>query len=146
MRCWYYNNNARPTDTEHATCGMCKKEPRGMQAMRPNNNRNKSVLSLVPRLSTRRCQRLLLSAGAAYQLSVDICCRRQRSAANQPHASAAVDRRDRQTDRRTPDRFIDPAVPHTMRIVSLKRCMRTIRSCTVFARRSSDELRRVMCP
>ena len=42
----------------------------------------------------------------------------RRSAANQPHAAAAVDRRDRQTngrtDWRTPDRYTDPA-SHSMR-------------------------------
>jgi len=54
----------------------------------------------------------MLRASAAYRLSIDICCRRPRSAANQPHAAAAVNRRDRQTDGRTPDRYIDPA-PHT---------------------------------
>jgi len=37
----------------------------------------------------------------AYRLSIDICCRRPRSAANQPNAAAAVDRRHRQTDGRT---------------------------------------------
>jgi len=31
---------------------------------------------------------------------------RQHPAANQPHAAAAVDRRDRQTDGLTPDRYI----------------------------------------
>jgi len=41
-------------------------------------------------------------------------------AANQPHAAAAVDRRDRQTDGQTPDRYIDPA-PHTMLAVSISR-------------------------
>jgi len=35
------------------------------------------------------------------QLSIDICCPRPSSAANPPAAAAAVDRRDRQTDRRT---------------------------------------------
>jgi len=34
---------------------------------------NKSVLSLVPRLSTWRYPHLLLSACAAYRLSIDIC-------------------------------------------------------------------------
>ena len=58
-----------------------------------------SVLSLVPRLSTWRCPHLLLSAGADPQQSIDICRRRTpRSAANPPHAAAAVDRRDRRTD------------------------------------------------
>jgi len=32
---------------------------------------------------------------------VKLCCPRPRSAANQPHAAAVVDRRDRQTDGRT---------------------------------------------
>jgi len=34
----------------------------------------------------------------------------ERSAANSPAAVAAVDRRDRRTDGRTPDRYADPAV------------------------------------
>jgi len=53
---------------------------------------NKSVLSLVRRLSTRHCS--LLSSGA-------------RAAANQLRVVAAIDRRDRQTDGRTPYRYID---------------------------------------
>jgi len=36
-----------------------------------------------------------------------------RSAANSPHTAVAVGRRERQTDRRTPHRYIDPA-PCTM--------------------------------
>jgi len=40
-----------------------------------------------------------------------------RSAANPPHAVAAVDRWDRQTDGRTLGRFVDSA-QHTMRAVS----------------------------
>ena len=36
-----------------------------------------------------------------WQRSIDICCPRRSSAANQPHVAAAVDRRDRQTDRET---------------------------------------------
>ena len=32
------------------------------------------------------------------QLSIDNCCPRSSSAANQPHVAAAVDRQDRQTD------------------------------------------------
>ena len=64
-----------------------------------NSYCNMSVLSLVPRLSTWRCPHLLLSAGADPQQSIDICRRRTpRSAANPPHAAAAVDRRDRRTD------------------------------------------------
>ena len=43
----------------------------------------------------------LLSASAACQLSIDICYSRPRSAANQPHAAAAIDLQDRQTDGRT---------------------------------------------
>jgi len=85
------------------------------------------VLSLVPRLSTWRYPHLLLSAGACSrcrstagtrrpQLPIDICCRR--SAANLSHAAAAVDRRDRQADGRTPDRYIEPA-PHITRTASI---------------------------
>jgi len=40
------------------------------------------------------------------------CTRRRRSAANQPHAAAAVDRWNRQTDGRTFDRYVDPAPYH----------------------------------
>jgi len=40
------------------------------------------------------------------QLSVDICCPRRRSVTNPRAAAAAVDRRDRQTDRRTLDRLL----------------------------------------
>ena len=61
------------------------------------------------------------------QLSIDICCPRPRSSANQPHAAAAVDRRDRQTDGRTPDRYIDPA-PHTMSMPTQTRRDQTILS------------------
>jgi len=38
------------------------------------------------------------------QLSIDVCCPRPTSAANPPAAAAAVDRRDRQTNRRTDTR------------------------------------------
>ena len=54
--------------------------------------------------------------------SIDICCTRPISAANQPNVAAAVDRRDRQadgrTDGRTPDCYVDPA-PRTMRAASV---------------------------
>jgi len=56
-------------------------------------------VSLLRRLSTWRCPHSLLSAGACYR---SISPARGRSAANPPHAAAAaVDRWDRQTDRRT---------------------------------------------
>jgi len=75
---------------------------------------------------------LLLSAGACcttiaarLQLHIDLLhagC----SAANPPHAAAAVDRWDRQIDRRTLDRYTDPA-PHTMRTAaSIIRIRKTI--------------------
>ena len=51
-------------------------------------------VSLVPLLSTRRYHYSPTSACAALQLSIDNCCRCPRSAANQSHAAAAVDRRD----------------------------------------------------
>ena len=40
----------------------------------------------------------------AYQLSIDICCKRSCSAANQPNAAVVVNRRDRWTDGRTDTR------------------------------------------
>ena len=43
-----------------------------------------------------------------------------RSAANPPHDAAAVERWDRQTDRRTPDRYTNPVL-HTMRAKSISR-------------------------
>jgi len=51
--------------------------------------------------TTRRYPHLLLSAAACVmgpQLSIHICCRRRRSAANPPATDAAVDQWDRQTD------------------------------------------------
>jgi len=51
-----------------------------------------------------------------------------RSAVNPPGAVAAVDRRDRQADGRTPDRYIDPA-PHTMRAALIAGSWRASR-CT----------------
>jgi len=69
----------------------------------------KSVLSLVPRLTTRCCPhpqlgclRLLIDRQYVTSAAVDICCMRPSSAANQPHIAAAVDRQDRQTDRHRP--------------------------------------------
>jgi len=67
------------------------------------------MFSLAPQLSTRHCSRLLLSA--VLRLPIDLLPER-RSAANPPHAAAAVDRRDRQIDR-----FINPA-PHMIRALS----------------------------
>jgi len=63
------------------------------------------------------------------QLSIDICCQRRSSAANQPHVAAAVDRRDRQTDGRTLDRYVDPA-PHTMQAASIITLLLTCIYCT----------------
>ena len=57
------------------------------------------MLSLVSRLSTW-CYPLQ-KPGRGQQISISICCSRLSSAANQPHVTAAVDRRDRQMDGRT---------------------------------------------
>ena len=70
------------------------------------------MLSLAPRLLTGTTR------VAAERRTRNICCRRQ------PAAAAAVDRWDRQTDRRTPERYIDPA-PHTMREGSVNSDHRT---------------------
>jgi len=50
--------------------------------------------------------------GRLQEISTDIAG----AGANQPHAAAAVDRWDRQTDGRTPDRYID----YTMRVASIR--------------------------
>jgi len=80
---------------------------------------NKSVSSLLRRLSTRRYPHLLLSAGtcSTAPAAIDLHFLPEgRSAANPPNAVAAVDRRE--TDGGTPDRYKDPA-PHTTRAVSV---------------------------
>ena len=51
--------------------------------------------------------------------TIHICCPRPRSAANQPYAAAAVDRRNRQTDLQTSGRYRD-RVPHTVRAASIR--------------------------
>jgi len=49
-----------------------------------------------------------------HSMNADHCYRRRDVA----HAAVAVDRWDRQMDRRTLERFTDPA-PHTVRVVSV---------------------------
>jgi len=84
---------------------------------------SKSVLSLVPRLSTWRYPQPQLgreqqiSSGRRYAapVAIDRHLLPVPELSSKPsHAAAAVDRRDRRTDGRTPDRSIDPA-PHAMR-------------------------------
>jgi len=84
----------------------------------------KSALSLLRRLTTWRYPHLLPSAGICSTATA--CVDRYllpagRSAKNPPHVAAAVDRGDRQTDRRrTPDRYTHPA-SRTMRAASRNR-------------------------
>jgi len=84
---------------------------------------NKSLLSLVPRLSTRRYPHWLLNASAGSidrQLVRDACSYRSSRAHAQQHTAARrcccrwMGQTDKRTDGRTPDRHIDSA-PHTMR-------------------------------
>jgi len=81
---------------------------------------NKSVISLLRRLSTWRCLHLLLSIGPTvidwYLLQTPT----RRSAAANPPATCCC-RMMRQTDGRTLDRYTDPA-PHTTRALS-KSCI-----------------------
>ena len=79
-------------------------------------NYHKSVLSLVPRLSTRRYPHLLLSAGACSRYrSIAGTLRPQLSIDLLPAARRCCCRSTGQTDDgRTPDRYVDPA-PHTRR-------------------------------
>ena len=86
---------------------------------------DKPVSSILHRLSTWRCLHLLRSAGAPSR-QISIChwyaALAVRSAANQPHGTADVDRRDRQTDGRTDGRTTDSCIdptPHVTRAASL---------------------------
>ena len=63
---------------------------------------NKPVLSLTPRLSTRRYPQPQLGR---LQLSIDICCPRPGCEKRQ----MSINGTDRQPDGRTPDRYTDPA-------------------------------------
>jgi len=85
--------------------------------------RNKSVFGFQRQQTTWHCLQLLLSADRAandrYLLAAEP------TTANPPHAAAAVDRWDRQTDGRTPDLYVDPAL-HTMR----EQCHKDTRSCS----------------
>jgi len=101
--------------------------------LNPNTNSvlNKSLFSFLRQLSTRHCSHLLPSVAAAVRraaaprpaawlpLSIDVS---RRHGAQQQTRHIGVrrvnDGTDRQTDRQTPDRFIDPAA-HTMRAVSI---------------------------
>jgi len=59
------------------------------------NKNVKSLLSVVPRLPILRYPQQQLGR---LQPSIDICCPRPSSAANQSHVAAAVDRQDKHTD------------------------------------------------
>jgi len=60
----------------------------------------------------------MLRSSSNYQ-SIDVCCPRPTSAANPPTAAAAVDRRDRQTDGQTLDRFMTLAAFCADRVIKL---------------------------
>ena len=72
-----------------------------------NQITNKYTLDLRtfgPQFTRPASRAAAVEAVGRRQASIDICCPRRRSAANLPHVAAAVDRRDRQTDRRTDTR------------------------------------------
>jgi len=86
---------------------------------------NKTVFTLIPRLSTWHCPHLLLYAvlrrrcwRAPAPAAVDRCLLPERRSAANPPRAAQTDGTDKQTDGRTLDRFIDPA-PHTVRALSI---------------------------
>jgi len=78
--------------------------------------RNKSVLSLLRRLSARRYPQLLRSAGPpaarCAQLSVDIAA--PQGAQQQTRLPPLLLLTDGQTDGRTDDRYTDPAARNVM--------------------------------
>jgi len=55
---------------------------------------------------------------SSHRSIIDICYPRPTSAANPPPATAAVDRRDRRTDRRTLDRFMMLAAYSADRVIN----------------------------
>ena len=98
------------TDKQTDDCVvMCPRSP-----SRRGGNIYKSVLSLVPRLSTRHCPHFLPSAVA--------CCRSispaRAALSSKPAARRCCCRSTGETDRQTPDRFINPAL-RTMLFCSL---------------------------
>ena len=79
-------------------------------------------VSFESRPSALNIMLLALAAERRLQISIDICCRRPRSAANPSAVAAAVNRWDRQTDRQTDGqnkRYTDPT-PHIMRATSMR--------------------------
>ena len=82
---------------------------------RPNFSKKFTQVCVEPRPSAlnKTLPAFAAKRGCMQHISIDICCRRPLSS-KQLHAAAAVDRRDRQTNGRTSDRYIDPA-PRTMR-------------------------------
>jgi len=77
------------------------------------NSAVNTTLLLNGMLRRRCCRTPAPAAVDRYVLPVG------RSAANPPHAAAAVEQTDGRTDVRTPDRYVDPAA-HTMRAVSIR--------------------------
>ena len=89
------------------------------------SHHHKSVFSFLRQLTTRHCSHLLLSAvlrrrycwAPDVQQSIDISCQ------NPQHAAECGGRMMGQTDRRTPDRYTEPA-PHTenLELATRRRC------------------------
>ena len=64
------------------------------------------------------------AAAPAVQQSMDVCCLPAGpTAANPPHAAAAVDRWDRQTDGRTPYRYTDSATCYVSTVNNGHKCI-----------------------
>ena len=87
---------------------------------KPNFSKKFTQVCVEPRPSAlnKTLPAFAAKRGCMQHISIDICCRRPLSS-KQLHAAAAVDRRDRQTNGRTSDRYIDPA-PRTMRTASIR--------------------------
>jgi len=106
-RLWTDKQTQRHTDrhAHHNTPLPYRGRSENQQDTRMQHSTSKSVFSFLRQLTTWHCPHLLLlSAG---QQSIDISC----SPDPQQQTRSIGERRDRQTDGRTPYRYIDP-IPH----------------------------------
>jgi len=95
-------------DVRHPTAGRTSAVYEVTQSIRNKYLHIQKQLLPIPRITAHDAARSLLRRR---QISIDIYAGTQ-AAANQLHGAAAIDRRDRLTDRRAPHRYIDAHRSH----------------------------------